>query len=526
MTALDRDGVAPEGEVAAKHVVRRDFGAEREPGPGEAGQVHVGVASPELRARIVRERAREGTKCAVQDRRVCALDISRRKDGVICHHGQRRLALVVVAQLESAEGEQLAADRQGQAALAIVVQRIDPEQQRAIRRVVRAADEGGPVDRLVVVGSSDPESPRRRETEVSTDAVLPPRAAGRIAHLRVERQPRDPPPRRAQAEVGPIHAIEVKEVGVGTEEHGRTDPVAHARPKARRHALEGIDSCPRAALRRRERNRAGTGPRGAVRVIGSIAHHHPELAQVGRAVALVEAKIAERGHVLEHEVAGNPGMRHADVHFARQANLGGHTAAVPHGSQPLPVADVPHEVEPHGAIHTHVDAQHVVRRIGDVDHADEQRRRVRLGTEREAEHPAPLHGQRVQHPVRVVVQRVVGDGRDERIAAEHDPLAVEVHDLAHGHQVVLGAQIVRLAPGEDRLLVMVGLLPVRRGARLRDQQDGSGGIGRLRQVATHELHGSGVMVVVNPVEQLVLAGDRGPDDAARRVLRRRHGHRG
>src|SRR5207245_2651370 len=80
-------------------------------------------------------------------------------------------------------------------------------------------------------------------------------------------QPRDPPPRRAQAEVGPIHAIEVKEVGVSTEEHGRTDPVAHARPKARRHALERIDSRPSAALRRRARNRAGPRARGAVRAI-------------------------------------------------------------------------------------------------------------------------------------------------------------------------------------------------------------------------------------------------------------------
>ena len=176
-------------------------------------------------------------------------------------------------------------------------------------------------------------------------------------------------------------------------------------------------------------------------------------------------------------------------------------------------------------IHADVDGEQVVGTVGNVDHAHEQRRRVELRPEGKTERGTPLHVEGVEHAVVVIVERVVRDRRHERVAAQIDPLTVEVHDLADRDQVLLRVQVARLATGENRLLIAVRLLPVRRGPRLGDQQHRGGGVGRLRQVADHELHRSGVAVVVNPAEQLVLAGDRGGDDAPRGVLRAGHGHR-
>ena len=74
-------------------------------------------------------------------------------------------------------------------------------------------------------------------------------------------------------------------------------------------------------------------------------------------------------------------------------------------------------------------------------------------------------------------------------------------------------------------MVAVGLLPIRRGACLGEQQDGGRRVEWFPQVPHHELHIRLVPIVVDPAEQVVLARNRGLDDAPRRVLLRRYGDR-
>ena len=120
-----------------------------------------------------------------------------------------------------------------------------------------------------------------------------------------------------------------------------------------------------------------------------------------------------------------------------------------------------------------------------------------------------------------MVERVVRDRRDDRILLEINPVPAEVHDLAHGHEVPLGAQVVRLPASQDCLLVVIGLLPVGRGAGLGDQYHRCRRVRVSHEIAHHKLYVCVVAVVVDAGVDLVLARDRALNETASELVPRR-----
>src|SRR5207244_2444709 len=85
----------------------------------------------------------------------------------------------VVPQLEPGEVEELGARGQREAALVVVVTRVEPKQQRPRGGVVRAAHEGRPGGGLIVIPRTDPAALRLGGVAPLPRTVLPPLSAGR-----------------------------------------------------------------------------------------------------------------------------------------------------------------------------------------------------------------------------------------------------------------------------------------------------------------------------------------------------------
>jgi hypothetical protein len=126
--------------------------------------------------------------------------------------------------------------------------------------------------------------------------------------------------------------------------------------------------------------------------------------------------------------------------------------------------------EPNGVIDAQVHRHDVVRRVGNVEGPGEQGCRLRLGSDGDAEDPPPVHKERVHDGELIVLERVVCDRRDERVAGrripaasgagtrwsgaahtgcvhallELDPIPGEVSNLAHGYQLTADARVRRL----------------------------------------------------------------------------------
>ena len=108
-----------------------------------------------------------------------------------------------------------------------------------------------------------------------------------------------------------------------------------------------------------------------------------------------------------------------------------------------------------------------------------------------------LYGECVEQAKLIPVQRIIGHGRCKLEPADRHPVPAEVHDLPHADEILLRCEIAGLSSGDDRLLVVVGLLPVGGRARLRDGTDGRRRIGGLVEVANDEPDVAVVVVVVH-----------------------------
>ena len=282
------------------------------------------------------------------------------------------MAKITVVQLQVGEVENLAVQAQSETPLAVVVERIEPEEQRAVGRVVVTGHRGGPVHGLVAHRPPHPQAVRLRQPHHAAEAVLPGVAAARVPHLGAQHHAGDLPPRAADPHVRPVHAVEVQQRGVGRQLERGTHALFQASLDARRLGHDRVDVRPCGALRRREPNGVGAGPASAVDPVGVVVHQDAQLPRVGRPVSLIEPEVVEGGDLLERHVLGEAGDRDRDEQVPGEADVVRQPATVAHVPQVLLVPQVLQHVDAHGLVRPDVDVQHVVGRVDDVDDADEQ----------------------------------------------------------------------------------------------------------------------------------------------------------
>ena len=116
-----------------------------------------------------------------------------------CYRVLTRLPHVVVSQLQSSEVDELGAERQRDAALAVIVVRVAATDEGARRWVVPCGGERRPGDGFVVVSGAQPELAGGRYRQLGGDAVLPDFASQGKPELRRDHERGARAPARGEA---------------------------------------------------------------------------------------------------------------------------------------------------------------------------------------------------------------------------------------------------------------------------------------------------------------------------------------
>ena len=185
--------------------------------------------------------------------------------------------------------------------------------------------------------------------------------------------------------------------------------------------VRGIPRDPHRAFGVRQRDRAGRRPGTAVRLVCLVSHHCAVLGQVRWSHARVEVVPGQRRHLLERHLPrelrktdpcqrlGQPPRRDPAAQLPGQADLVRHPPTVPDVTEARFVSEATDAGEPNRTRHSQVHGHDVECRVGDLQVAREQRRRVGSRPDRHADDAPPVDQERIPHRIRVVVQCV---GRD------------------------------------------------------------------------------------------------------------------